>query len=59
MSAVCQESTLDKGKYRTNGLVTDEPNWSEFRDSSIGLSEKHRGTLRDVDSDLPLIQPPL
>jgi hypothetical protein len=59
MSAVCQGSILDNKRYRTNGLVPDEPNWSGFRDSSIGLGEKNRGTLRDVDSDPALTQPPL
>jgi hypothetical protein len=37
----------------------EESNWSGFRDVSIGLSEEHRGTVLDIDSERPLTQPPL
>jgi len=36
-----------------------ELNWSGFWDASTGLSEEHRGALRDIDGDPPFSQPPL
>jgi len=58
MSVMCQGSPLENGPYRPNGLVPpEEQKWSGFRNSYIGLGEKHCGTLRDVDSDPPVTQP--
>jgi len=40
-------------------LLPEETTRSGYRDAPTGLSEKHRGALRDVDRDPPFSQPPL
>jgi hypothetical protein len=54
-----------KGHPKITGVI-DPLNWLPeelylpgFRDAPIGIGEEHRGPLRDIDGDPPLIQPPL
>jgi hypothetical protein len=37
----------------------EEMNWSGYLDAPNGLSEKHRGFMRNFDGDRPFSQPPL
>jgi hypothetical protein len=48
-----------KGGINPLDWLPEELNWSEFWDAPLGLSEKHRGVLRDVGGDPPFSQPPL
>ena len=48
-----------RGGFDPVDLLPEEMNWSGCREVPIGLSEKHRGALRDVAGDLPFSHPPL